>query len=106
MPRISESEIERIKSEVSLLEWVKSEGLDTRKRGKDYVVLCPFHDEDTASCVITPSKNLWNCFGCGCGGTIIDWVMKRRNISFPYAIEVLRSGSAGPVPENNYNPQH
>lgn len=106
MPKIAESEIERIKRDVSLLGWVKSEGLSVRKRGKDYVVMCPFHEEDTASCVITPSKNLFNCFGCGVGGTIIDWVMKRRNVSFPHAIEILRTGSSGPVSDAMHGQQH
>lgn len=106
MPRIAESEIDRIKSEISLLEWVRSEGLEPRKRGKDWVVLCPFHDEDTPSCVITPSKNLFNCFGCGAGGTIVDWVMKRRGVSFPHAIEILRTGSSGPVSDAMHGVQH
>ncbi len=106
MPRIAESEIDRLKSTVSLLDWVRSEGLEPVKRGKGWVVLCPFHEEDTASCVITPGKNLFNCFGCGAGGTIVDWVMRRRGVSFPHAIEILRSGPAGPVPENSYRAQH
>ena len=106
MPRIAESEIDRLKSEISLLEWVRSEGLEPRKRGNDYVVLCPFHDEDTASCVITPSKNLFNCFGCGAGGTIVDWVMRRRGVSFPHAIEILRTGSSGPVSDAMHGVQH
>lgn len=106
MPRIAESEIERIKRDIPLLDWVRSEGLEPRKRGKDWVVLCPFHEEDTASCVITPSKNLWNCFGCGSGGTIIDWVMRRRGISFPHAVEVLRTGSSGPVSDAMHGQQH
>ena len=106
MPKIADSEIERIKTDVSLLDWVKSEGLPVRKRGKDYVVLCPFHEEDTASCVITPSKNLFNCFGCGAGGTIVDWVMRRRNVSFPHAIEILRTGSSGPVSDAMHGQQH
>ncbi|WP_107497085.1 CHC2 zinc finger domain-containing protein [Thalassobius sp. I31.1] len=106
MPRIADEEIERIKTDVPLLEWVRSEGLEPRKRGKDWVVLCPFHEEDTPSCVITPSKNLFNCFGCGAGGTIIDWVMRRRGISFPHAIEVLRTGSVGPVSDAMHGQQH
>jgi DNA primase len=106
MPRIAESEIDRLKSDISLLEWVRSEGLEPRKRGNDYVVLCPFHDEDTASCVITPGKNLFNCFGCGTGGTIVDWVMKRRGVSFPHAIEILRTGSSGPVSDAMHGVQH
>ena len=106
MPRIAESEIDRIKSEISLLDWVRTEGLEPVKRGKDWVVLCPFHEEDTPSCVITPSKNLFNCFGCGAGGTIVDWVMKRRGVSFPHAIEILRTGSSGPVSDAMHGVQH
>ena len=106
MPRIAESEIDRLKSDVSLLDWVRGEGLEPVRRGKDWVVLCPFHAEDTASCVITPGKNLFNCFGCGAGGTVIDWVMKRRGISFPHAIEILRTGSSGPVSDAMHGQQH
>ena len=106
MPRISPEELERIKSEVSLLDWVRDEGLKTVKRGKDWVVLCPFHEEDTPSCVISPDKNLWNCFGCGSGGTIIDWVMRRRKISFPHAVEVIRASSSGPVSDHLHGRQH
>ncbi|MHA3916264.1 CHC2 zinc finger domain-containing protein [Halovulum sp. GXIMD14793] len=106
MPRIAESEIDRLKSDISLLEWVRSEGLEPSKRGKDWVVLCPFHEEDTASCVITPRKNLFNCFGCGAGGTIVDWVMRRRGVSFPHAIEILRTGSSGPVSDAMHGVQH
>lgn len=106
MPRISEHELERIKSGVSLLDWVRGEGLEPQRRGKDWVVLCPFHAEDTASCVITPEKNLFNCFGCGAGGTVIDWVMKRRGVSFPHAVEILRTGSVGPVRDATRGVQH
>jgi DNA primase len=53
---------------------------------------CPFHEDDTASLVVTPAKNLWHCFGCGVGGGPIDWVMKRRGVSFRHAVELLREG--------------
>ena len=53
---------------------------------------CPFHEDDTASLVVTPGKNLWHCFGCGVGGGPIDWVMKRRGVSFRHAVELLREG--------------
>ena len=58
MPRIAETEIERIKTEVSLLDWVRGEGLEVVRKGKDWVVLCPFHEEDTPSCVITPESSI------------------------------------------------
>ncbi|WP_299146765.1 CHC2 zinc finger domain-containing protein [uncultured Tateyamaria sp.] len=95
MPRISDDEVLRLKQDVSLLEWVKAEGFETHKQGKDWVILCPFHEEKTPSCVITPAKNLYHCFGCGAAGSILDWVMQRQKVSFPHAVEILRSGSSG-----------
>ncbi|MBD2812574.1 toprim domain-containing protein, partial [Xenorhabdus sp. Vera] len=61
------------------------------KRGKDMAVLCPFHQEKTPSMVITPSKNLYHCFGCNAGGSVLDWVMKTENLSLRHAVERLRA---------------
>jgi DNA primase len=60
MPRIPQSEINRIKSEVSLLDWVRGQGYEIKKVGKDYSLCCPFHDDKTPSCIITPSKNVYH----------------------------------------------
>ncbi|GAB2191565.1 hypothetical protein MAH1_31780 [Sessilibacter sp. MAH1] len=90
MARIAESEIARLKSEVSLLRLVESQGYTVTKQGKDYVVSCPFHEEKTASCVISPKTNLFHCFGCGAGGSVIDWVMKTQGVSFRFACELLQ----------------
>ena len=63
MPRISESEIARLKDEVSLVRLVEAAGVKLEKRGKDRVGCCPFHDDKTPSFVVSPDKNLWNCLG-------------------------------------------
>jgi hypothetical protein len=68
MPRIPEPEIERLKGEVSVERLVASSGIELKKSGKDWLARCPFHEDDTASLVVTPAKNLWHCFGCGIGG--------------------------------------
>lgn len=57
-----------------------------QKRGKDYVALCPFHDERTPSFTVIPHKNAFYCFGCQVGGSPIDWVMKYENVSFQEAV--------------------
>jgi DNA primase catalytic core len=62
-----------------------------KKGGKDLLGRCPFHEDATASLVVTPAKNLWHCFGCGIGGGPIDWVMKRQGVSFRHAVELLRA---------------
>jgi DNA primase catalytic core len=92
MARIPEPEIERLKSEVSVERLVAASGTLLKKSGKDWVGRCPFHEDDTASLVVTPAKNLWHCFGCGVGGGPIDWVIKRQGVSFRHAVELLREG--------------
>ncbi|MEI9985766.1 MAG: CHC2 zinc finger domain-containing protein [Aliidongia sp.] len=93
MARIPESEIERLRQEISLVRLVEEAGLALEKRGKDYAARCPFHADDTASLIVTPSKNLFHCFGCSAAGGPIDWVMKRRGVSFRHAVELLREGA-------------
>lgn len=91
MPRIPDSEIERLKTEVSLVRLVEASGVKLEKRGGDRVGCCPFHEDDTPSLVVTVAKNLWHCFGCDAGGDPIAWVMKREGVSFRHAVELLRA---------------
>jgi DNA primase catalytic core len=91
MARIADSEIERLKTEVSLVRLVEASGVKLEKRGGDRVGCCPFHEDDTPSLVVTVAKNLWHCFGCECGGDPIEWVMKREGVSFRHAVELLRA---------------
>lgn len=92
MARIPDSEIERLKNEVSVERLIEAAGIALKKTGKDITGCCPFHEDDTASLVVTPAKNLWHCFGCGIGGGPIDWVMKKNGVSFRHAVELLRDG--------------
>ena len=101
MSRIPQVEIERIKTSIGLLDWAKGQGYEIKKQGKDYVLTCPFHDDKTPSCLISPSKNLYHCFGCGAKGSVIDWVMKTQSVSFPHAMELLRSGSPSSLAVSN-----
>jgi len=92
MARIPEQDIERLKAEVSVERLVEAAGIELKRGGKDLLGRCPFHEDDTASLVVTPAKNLWHCFGCGVGGGPIDWVIKLRGVSFRHAVELLREG--------------
>ncbi len=91
MPRIPDTEIQRLKDEVSVVHLAQAGGLALKKSGKDWVGCCPFHADDTASLVITPEKNLWHCFGCGAAGGPIDWVIKTQGVSFRHAVELLKA---------------
>ena len=94
MARIADSEIERLKAEVSLVRLVESAGVKLARKGKDELAgRCPFHDDDTPSLSVNAKKNLFRCFGCDAGGGPIDWVMKAEGVSFRHAVELLRDGA-------------
>ena len=95
MGRIPAGELEKLKSEVDLVALIQSQGVELKKHGADLVGRCPFHNDKTPSLVVTPGKNLWHCMGaCQMGGSVVDWVMKSRNVSFRHAVEILRTGDA------------
>jgi DNA primase len=90
--RIPEAEVERLKREVSVERLALARGVELKRHGVDLMGLCPFHDDKEPSLVISPQKNLWHCLGaCQAGGSVIDWVMKDRGVSFRHAVELLRS---------------
>lgn len=96
MARIPEAEIERLKREIALERLVEARGVVLKRKGADLVGRCPFgtHADSEPSFVVTPAKNLWHCFGCQQGGSVIDWVMKTEGVSFRHAVELLRDDNA------------
>ena len=91
MARIPESEIERLKQEISVQRLAEARGIELKKHGKDLRGLCPFHEDREPSLIISPEKNLWHCLGaCNQGGSVIDWVMKAEGVSFRHAVELLQ----------------
>ncbi|HBA4456793.1 TPA: toprim domain-containing protein [Escherichia coli] len=91
MARIPEAELQHLKAAVSLVAVVQAQGRQLVKKGKDFTTLCPFHDEKTPSCVISPEKNLYHCFGCNAGGSVLDWVMQTEKLSLRKAVERLKA---------------
>ena len=94
MAHITEETIERIKREASLVVEVERSGIALRRHGTngDRAGRCPFHPDDTPSLVITPSTNLFHCFGCGAAGNVIQWVMQTRGLGFREAVAELMAG--------------
>jgi DNA primase len=91
MARIPDADIERLKQEFSWQRLVEAQGIELKRHGPDLLDLCPFHEDHEPSLVVSPKKNLWHCLGaCQRGGSVIDWVMKRRGVSFRHAVELLR----------------
>lgn len=83
-------EVERLKASADLVGMIRGHGVDLKPEGADLVGLCPFHREETPSFRVTPSKNLYHCFGCGKGGSAVDWLVATRGVSIREAFESLR----------------
>ena len=98
MARIPDDELDRLKREVKVEDLCRKYGIELKRMGPDNLMgKCPFHEEDTPSFGVTPSKNLWNCLaGCG-GGDTIQLVMKKEEVSFRHAVDILRR-EIGAVP--------
>src|SRR5829696_3781376 len=62
------------------------QSVSLKRRGKDYVGLCPFHSEKTPSFHVSPAKQYFRCYGCKASGNAIDFVMKRDRVEFKDAL--------------------
>lgn len=86
--RFDDNKIDEIKSRVDIVE-LASEYLTLKKAGRNFVGLCPFHQEKTPSFTLNREKQIFYCFGCGQGGNVITFLMKIAGKSFPEAIKDL-----------------
>jgi len=80
--------VQEIQAKVDLLAYV-SQYVTLRKRGREYVGLCPFHAEKTPSFSLNAEKGVWHCYGCNAGGDLITFVKRYENVEFPDAIRML-----------------
>ena len=80
--------VARVRDAADMLE-VVSEHVALKRRGRNWVGLCPFHEEKTPSFSVNPEKGLYYCFGCHAGGDVIDFVMRLNRMDFPEAVEYL-----------------
>ncbi|CAD2075554.1 DNA primase [Jeotgalicoccus aerolatus] len=86
--RIPEETIAKIKDETDITELVASY-IKLERRGRNYVGLCPFHDEKTPSFSVSPDKQIAHCFGCKKGGNVFQFLMEIENVSFAEAAQKL-----------------
>ncbi len=68
---------------------VVSDFVTLRKRGVNYLGLCPFHDEKTGSFTVSPAKGIFKCFGCGKGGSAVHFIMEHEQLDYPNALRYL-----------------
>lgn len=86
--RIPEELIEKIKDENDIVD-VISENIKLKRSGRNYLGLCPFHNEKSPSFSVSSDKQIYKCFGCGETGNVVTFIMKYRNLSYIESIKYL-----------------
>ena len=86
--RIPEHKIDEIRNAADIIDIVSAH-VHLKKRGKNFIGLCPFHQEKTPSFTISDDKQIYHCFGCGAGGNVFKFLMEFKNISFVEAVEEI-----------------
>ena len=93
--------IDRLKA-ANPIEEVMREYVTTKRTGRDYVCLCPFHNEKTPSCHIHPERGYFHCFGCNAGGDVITFIMKYRNLDYVETIKYLADRAHMELPLDSF----
>ncbi len=95
--------VARIKDSVDIVDII-SEYVPLRKRGNNFIGLCPFHQEKTGSFSVNQDKQFFHCFGCGVSGDVIEFIKKREGIDFKDALAKLayRAGIVLPEPKASF----
>src|SRR6187397_3027919 len=88
MPLISQNTIQQILSRIDIIDVIGG-FVKLKKRGTNYLGLCPFHKELTPSFTVSPSKQIYKCFGCGKSGNAISFLIEYKNCGFETAINLL-----------------
>lgn len=83
---IPEETIAKVRDNVNIVN-VISQYVSLEKKGKDYVGLCPFHEEKTPSFTVNEGKQFFKCFGCGKGGNVFTFLMEKENLTFPESVQ-------------------
>ncbi|MDR3127466.1 MAG: DNA primase [Tannerellaceae bacterium] len=101
---IDQQTIDRIMEAANIVD-VVSEFVSLRRRGVNFVGLCPFHTDKTPSFYVSPSKNICKCFSCGEGGTVVHFIMKHEQFSYPQALRYLAKKYHIDIPERELTDQ-
>ncbi len=75
-----------------------------KQKGKDFVGLCPFHDDHSPSMYVSPAKQIFKCFVCGAGGDAIKFLQRREQLTFPEAVSFLAQQNGVQLPERKAEP--
>jgi DNA primase len=101
---ISPATIQQIQSRIDIVEIISS-FIRLKKRGSNYLGLCPFHNEKTPSFTVSPSKEIYKCFGCGRSGNSISFLMEHEKYSYVEALRWLAAKYNVPIEETETSPE-
>ena len=88
MAIIKDEEINTIREQADIVDII-SDYLKLTKKGKNYVAVCPFHDDHSPSLVVSKERQMFNCFTCRTGGNVFTFVMKYENVGFLEALQIV-----------------
>jgi len=100
LARFSDSFINRVAQANDIVE-VVGQFVALKKRGKDFVGLCPFHDDNRPSMYVSPVKQIFKCFACGAGGGVFQFLMQHQKLTFPEAVRQMAERAGIPMPVDN-----
>ncbi|HLI80419.1 MAG TPA: DNA primase, partial [Candidatus Binataceae bacterium] len=98
MARYGDNAIDEVRQRADIVEIIGAH-VRLRRTGRNFVGLCPFHNEKTPSFSVNAERGFYHCFGCGAGGTVFNFIMKVEGLSFPEAIRSLATRYGVTLPE-------
>lgn len=101
---IDKATVDRIYAAANIVD-VISDFVTLKKKGVNYQACCPFHNEKTPSFVVSPSKGVFKCFGCGKGGNAVTFVMEHENMTYPEALKYVAKKYGIEVNEHELLPE-
>src|SRR5436305_12014650 len=101
---ISPQTIEQITNRIDIID-VVSEFVRLKKRGANYLGLCPFHNEKSPSFTVSPAKEIYKCFGCGRSGNTISFLMEHEKYSYAEALRWLAAKYNVEIEEKELSPE-
>ena len=97
-PLYSQDQLDLVNTSNDIVE-VVSQYLPLKRSGRNFKALCPFHNEKTPSFTVSPEKQIFHCFGCGTGGDVFSFLMRKENMTFPEAVRHLARRANVRLPE-------
>ena len=102
MALIKDEEINAIREQADIVDII-SDYLKLTKKGKNYVAVCPFHDDHSPSLVVSKERQIFNCFTCRTGGNVFSFIMKYENVDFFEALQIVANKIGYKLSSTNFN---